>query len=174
MAGCRVFAFIPLVLLASPLAAQGRPVELGLDAAVEVTESQDLTTTIIAIPVQAVRAGFPLSDRVLLEPRLAFTFVSVEGNSSTRVVPTLGLVYNLVSDPARTRPYIRPFVAAIFTSNGSSATQAIVGGAVGLRQPVASRLAVRLELRAAYGFETDTRPSLTSVAALFGLSFFTK
>jgi hypothetical protein len=171
MAARRFFPLIPAVLLASPLTAQGRPIELGIDGAVEVSESQDLTTTAIGIPVQTLRVGFSLSDRVSLEPRLSFTHVSVEGSGSTVVIPTLGLVYNLVTDPARTRPFIRPFVAAIATSGTG---QGIVGGAIGVREPVATRLAARLELQAAYGIKSDNRPSLFSVAVLFGVSFFTK
>jgi len=174
MAKHHSFLLIPLVFLASALAAQGRPIELGIDGSVEVAESNDLTTTSVGIPAQSLRVGVPLSDRVSLEPRISFTFVSVEGSNSTVVIPTLGLVYNFVTDPARTRPFVRPFAAFISIGNGTSTSQAIVGGAVGVRIPMGSRLAGRLELQGAYGFETDTRPSLTSVAALFGVSFFTK
>ena len=146
----------------------------GIDAAVEVSESADLTTTAVGIPLRTLRAGFRVSDRTSIEPRISFTFASVEGNSATFVVPTLGLVYDFVTDPTRTRPFVRPFAAFISTSNGTSTSQAIVGGAVGVRMPMGSRIAARLELQGAYGFETDTRPSLTSVSALVGVSFFTK
>jgi hypothetical protein len=174
MATRSVLLFIPAVFLASPLAAQGRPIELGLDAAVEVSESADRTTTAVGVPLQTLRAAFRVSDRTSIEPRISFTFVSVEGNSATVVVPTLGLVYDFVTDPTRTRPFVRPFAAFISTGNGTSTSQAIVGGAVGVRLPMGSRLAARLELQGAYGFESDSRASLTSVSALFGVSFFTK
>ena len=174
-------AGIVLALMATALpplvAAQSKPVELGIDGGFEykVNSPTDLT---LGLPIQSFRVGFPAGRTVSIEPNVTFNYVKVEATPSfLQFRPELGVLLHFSSETNRSRGFFRPFVGATFShigSGGGSANQFYVGGGVGVKVPLnVSRLAARFEGGVRHGFEGDFA-SATSIYALFGFSFFTR
>jgi hypothetical protein len=165
-----------LALVAAPLAAQSKPIELGFDAGVGF-KVNDPTFFTASIPVQSLRVGFFLSDRVSIEPRILFDFAKEEGEDGAfQFGGELGIPFHFSADASRSRAYFVPFAGIEYFDFGpSSANQFHVGGGLGIKVPAKSdRLALRLEAGLQYGFENDDFDKATVVYGLIGFSFFTK
>lgn len=150
-------AVLAALILALPSSgtAQGRPIELGIDAGGTLDLSADAVA--IGVPVQDFRAGFFISEALSVEPRLALNYLDGDGGSSVVTVSAqLGPMIHFSPDRGRTQGYVRPFGGLNFLKVGSeSDTQFAVAGAVGVKIPVAERLATRLEGSFPHGFETS-------------------
>lgn len=140
------------VLLAATLvvafpATSAAQVEIGLDGAVGIYDydESDDNVTIVRIPEPLLRLGFPVGERVVLEPLVAFASISSGGSTSTQVqfVPGVAILF---SDEGRPRFYLRGEVGVIRVGgSGDSATQTGVGGAAGIRIPMRDNAIFRLE-----------------------------
>jgi hypothetical protein len=168
--------WIVMSLAAAPGAwAQGRPVELGLDAGVSFNLSDPNVTT-ISIPVQDLRAGFFLSDAVSLEPRIALNYLKVEDSDAlTTITLAVGGLYHFHADRTRAQPYVRPFAGLAYIDVGpDSETQFSAGGGIGIKLPMAERFAARLEGAYVHGFETDALLGSDAINLTVGFSFYTR
>ena len=156
--------------LAVNLAAQ-RPVEIGMDAAFQFLFEGGATAWSLSVPIQQARFGFMASDRLSVEPRFAFSHVD-NGASLTVLQAGLHLLYYYQPTAGGSRPYVTVGGTLLFVdaSFGRSDTQFQLGAGIGVLLPIVSRLFGRLEARYDRGFS----PKLNGVAALFGLSFFTR
>ena len=175
--GLAAFVFTATIADAQP----PRPVELGIDAGVTIGLG-DNSVTVVDIPVQAFRAGFFMNDRVSLEPRIALTTISGEGDTFTTYLAELGLLYHFYRSRLRTDAYpygsplsafyVRPFFGLVGASGGdNSTTNGRVGAGLGMKVPLASRLASRFEANYAHIFGDF---SADQIGLLAGLSFFTR
>ncbi len=158
-----------------------RPIELGVDAAVTIGLG-DNSVTVVDIPAQAFRAGFFLNDRISLEPKFGLTTISGGGDTFTSYLAELGLLLHFYR--ARMRAdrypypsplsafYVRPFVGVLGTSaEGPNITNGRVGAGLGMKVPLANRLASRFEANFAHVFgDFDSN----EIGLLAGLSFFTR
>ena len=152
--------------MAVNLAAQ-RPVEIGMDAAFQFLFEGPWT---LSVPIQQARFGFMASDRLSVEPRFSFSHVN-NGVSLTALQAGLHLLHYFQPMAAGARPYVTEGVTFLFLDvGGSSDTQFQLGAGIGVLLPIVSRLFGRLEARYDRGFS----PKVNGVAALFGLSFFTR
>jgi hypothetical protein len=152
-----------------------RPLELGIDAGVSIGLDDD-SFTMIDIPVQAFRIGFPVSPRISLEPKLRINVLTGEGDTFSTYRGELGLLYHLGSDryPGayhRAGLYLRPFVGIVGFSNGDSDSAGLLGAGVGYKMPLVSRLSSRFEANFAHYFGDGDANELGLLA---GLSFFTR
>jgi hypothetical protein len=148
------------------------PIELGLDAGVSVNLSTPKTTD-ISIPVQLVRAGFFYNDRVSIEPQLRISSISGGGISLSTYTAALGVLWHLHEHPTGEGVYLRPFVGFTGVSgSGASETRTIGGGGVGIKVPIAHRLAARFEANYTHLF--SSRSGNNALGVLAGLSFFTR
>ena len=177
MSGRGAAALMTFVVTAIPLAAQSRPIELGIDGGFEYKVNSPTVLT-LGLPIQSFRAGFPAGRTASIEPNVTFNYVKVEAAPSfLQFRPELGVLLHFSSETNQSRGFFRPFVGATFThvgSGGGSDNQFYLGGGVGVKVPVkATRLAARFEGGIRHGFEGDLA-SATSIYALFGFSFFTK
>lgn len=163
------------LILAVPARAQDRPVELGLDAGVSFNISDPNVTT-ISIPVQDLRVGFFVSDRLSLEPRVALNYLKVEDSDAlTSITAALGALVHFNPDRDRSQFYLRPFGGLAFVDFGDdSETQFSLGGGLGVKLPMAERFAARLEGAFAHAFETDALAGSDAVSLTVGFSFFTR
>lgn len=163
-----------LAAVTPPLArAQTNLIELGVDGALEII-LEDPRVTTIGIPIGQFRVGFFTSPTLSWEPSLALNYVNFEGGGdASRIRLGLGLLFHLSPDRTRPQTYLRPFGGLTTVSNGASDTDAHLGFGMGFKIPWANRrLATRLEAFLQHVF---TEPDgVTSVGALFGLSFFTR
>jgi len=172
---CCAAAAAVVVLLVSPARAQGRPVELGIDAGGSLDLSAG-NTVVVGLPVQDFRAGFYLSDRVSVEPRLALNYLDGDGGDAI-VAGTvqLGPVLHFTPDRGRAQPYVRPYGGLNFVKvGGESDTQFALGGALGVKVPVGERLATRIEGSFTHGFDSGRSSGGNALGLTIGLSFYTR
>jgi hypothetical protein len=176
-------AAVAAFLLAAPLTAQvGRTpgaFEFGVDIGVGTDDQSDVTT--IAIPVPRLRVGFFASPRLSLEPSVAFTRVSGDGDSFSTLDADVGLLAHLTGTPQTAALYLRPFVglqriSGDFNGVGSeSMTRTRLGGGIGVKLPVLDhRLAWRLEGSFGRLLESDDTLASNQFAFTVGLSFLTR
>ncbi len=180
------FKSAPLALLLSAAlpalaSAQGRPIELGIDAlslGVDVFSAfgQTATVTTVSVPEGSFRAGFFVGDQVSVEPRIAFDYVKVEDVDAVTVGTfSLGALYHFTPERQSSQVYLRPVGSISFVDfGGQSASQVFLGVGLGVKQPILGQLATRLELEFAHGFDNDDFANVNSLAAVFGFSFFTR
>ncbi len=163
-----------------------RPIELGMDAALSYESRDNLNVTALTLPVTRFRAGFFLSDALSLEPGVALRYnrVTIENpitgddrtESGTSYALSLGLLYHFRQDRTQSQPYLRPFLGISgFTGDGNSGSQISLGGAFGMKIPLADRLGSRIEV--GYTHRLENEPEFQSGNEFFlgfGLSFFTR
>lgn len=173
-----IFAAAAVAIVSAGAHAQGsapRPLELGIDAGVTIGLGDDAFTT-ISIPAQAFRVGFPISPRTSLEPKLAVNIITGNGDTFTTYRAELGLLYHLGSDRypgayQRAGLYVRPFLGIVGFADGDSDSAGILGGGVGYKFPIISRLSSRFEANFAHEFGNG---DANEIGLLAGLSFFTR
>jgi opacity protein-like surface antigen len=158
-----------------------RPIELGVDGTIARVTSDGGDFTTIAVPLGRVRAGFYLSDAVSLEPSLGFSWVDTDDASATSLTLGAGLLYHFKADPAVVRPFIEGNVQMAYEKVSvddldidESDTQFAIGGGVGVKIPMVSRMDLRLEAFVQHAFESDAALSSMTFGALFGFSFYTR
>ncbi|MEJ7759066.1 MAG: outer membrane beta-barrel protein [Gemmatimonadaceae bacterium] len=169
-----------LSLGAAPAHAQiARGVELGIDAGVAIGLGDNSQTT-IDIPAQSFRAGFVMTDRISIEPKLGLRIVTGGGDTFSFYRAEVGALYHLSprADRMRAGVYVRPFAGLVGFSAGDddndtdvSDTNGLLGVGVGLKVPLLSRLSSRFEANFAGNFGDNTD---SQIGLLAGLSFFTR
>lgn len=156
-----------------------RPVELGMDAGATIGLG-DNSVTVVEIPQRAFRIGFFFTDRISLEPKFGLTTISGGGDTFTSYLAELGLLYHFYRTRTRTDLYpsplaafyVRPFVGLTGFSDGDdSDANGRIGAGLGMKVPIASRLASRFEANFAHNFGDF---SSNEIGLLAGLSFFTR
>jgi hypothetical protein len=173
-------------LLHAQNGASHRPIELGIDAALTYESSDNVKQTALTLPVSKFRVGFFMTDAVSLEPSVSVQYSrttienTVTGNdrttSGTSYDLDFSLLYHFSTDRTHSQAFIRPFVGIRgFNGESNSASQALFGGAIGVKLPLATRLATRLE----FGFThfAEDEPEFASsnrIFGSFGLSFFAR
>ena len=174
----KITAVAALALFATALSAQAptpRPIELGIDAGVDIGLG-DNSGTVISIPAQSFRVGFPISPRVSLEPKIGINIFTGDGDTFTTYRGELGLLYHLGSDRypgayQRAGLYVRPFIGIVGFADGDSDSAGLLGAGVGYKFPIVSRLSSRFEANFEHQFgDGDSN----AIGLLAGLSFFTR
>lgn len=165
-----------LAFAATAASAQNpQPIELGVDAGVTIGLG-DNSATVINIPAQALRAGFPIGTRTSLEPKLGMTIISGEGDTFTTYQGELGLLYSLGSGRypgayQRAGLYVRPFLGIVGFSGSGSESNGYIGGGLGYKMPLLSRLSARYEANFSHQFGDGDG---NAIGLLAGLSFYTR
>jgi hypothetical protein len=164
--------FVAVLALPSFAWAQGRPVELGIDARVGF-ELSGSNTVSVGVPTQSFRAGFFVADAVSIEPRLSLNYIH-SGESLVALAAELGPVFHFGSESGRSGPYLRPFGGINWLKVGSeSDAQLTAGGGLGVKIPIAQRLATRLEATFTHAFESSELGGGNALGGTIGFSFFT-
>jgi hypothetical protein len=162
-------AFVAIPTL---LAAQNRPIEFGVDAGLTYRSNSPHITT-IGIPIQDLRVGIPIADKITIEPRASLNYVKVQNSkASSQIALGAGLLYHLKA--LKEGIYIRPFASYDrFSSSGSSASQFTAGGGLGYKAGTGGVVG-RLEAGYAHSFKNDNFAKSDNIFALIGISLFTK
>jgi hypothetical protein len=168
----RISLAAALLLLPAICAAQSRPVEFGLDAALDYRVNSPHVTT-IGVPIQDLRVGFGISDNISIEPRLSFNYLKVEGSSSIWTAGLGGgLLFHL--NTIRNGVYLRPFVGWDHIDvGGSSASQFNAGAGVGIKTGTGGVVG-RFEAGYAHAFKNNDFSASDDVVLLLGISLFSK
>lgn len=177
-------AGIALFLLAVPLQGQMRPLELGVDGGVVYTdpagEGRDNRVWDLALPVQNLRLGVFLTDRISVEPSISLARLDLRDDEDLTQVGAAGnLLYHLDTPGIRPRFFgqVGGGMEYVRVSDGGfreSDTQWLAGAGLGMRLPVADRIALRTSAVYWRAFESDLAPDANQVRGQLGISFFTR
>lgn len=164
--------FIAVSVFAPQLAAQSRPVELGVDMGALVDFGNGETDTFFDLPTGVLRVGLWMNDKISIEPNFWVSVAHVGGETNTRFSVAPALLYHFKTDRTMMRPYVAVF-PGIYHQSGGGGSQFFVGGGLGALFPMQERLAFRAEATFSHFFETDTFSDLNEVGLRLGFSFFT-
>ena len=166
--------------LPSQLDAQSGSVEIGFDTGLSLTMPSDTdfrdydNVTSIDVPRQSIRVGFFVSDQLSIEPAVGFSWLDAGGESLTQLALAGRVLYHFSPDPTRPRFYLGGGAGLnLIDLAEQQETQFGVGGGLGVKLPVADRMAIRLEGSFGRYFETDLLPATSVIGAVVGFSFFT-
>jgi len=171
-----LLALLPSLSHVAALAGQGRPIELGAGLGVFMFQSGGGTE---AIQFQTggggVFLGFPVSERLAIEPAIGIDFTHVE--SVELLVAGLSLSVPFYQQSYRRGFFISPFatlslINAAAAGTGDSDLQLGVGGALGGKFPVGDRVAFRIEVPVGYAFESDYRANTFTIGMQCGVGVF--
>jgi len=142
---------------------------LGLAGVVVTSVGGDSVFAVGAPASSAVHATLFVSPRLALEPQLAFTFASSDGDSVHALV-LAGQVDYFLGDRNTKSPFLfgRGLLQRVGDSDVSY-TSTGVGGGVGYRIPIGDRAVFRLEGRYDHLFESDSRSSADQFSAIFAI-----
>jgi len=129
--------------------------------------------TVISVPIQAVRVGFFVNDRVSVEPKVGLNVFHTEGETFSSYDVETGVLYHFSKNPIGRGVYLRPYAGFQgISGGGDSETRGIFGAGFGAKIPFADRFATRMEI----GYQHMTAPtngnSDNALIVLFGLSIF--
>ena len=157
------------------LAAQRRPVELGVDGGLGIDFNGGTLTT-FSVPIQSLRIGFMASDNVSIEPSTSINILKYEGADAIATVSlALSGLFHFTPDRSMAQAYFRPQAGLNFITDGDdSASQLSLGGGFGVKLPVADQMAIRLDGSFVHAFENDDFAGRNGIAALVGFSVFTR
>ena len=145
--------------------------ELGVDANMTIGLG-DNSYTNFNLPSGAVRVGFPMSNRVSIEPRGRLSVTSGDGDTFTTYNLAVGALYHL-NAAARMREgiYLRPALGVSGYSGDDSDSNLFGSIGVGLKRPILAQLGSRFEAGFVRNFGNGGSNGLELSA---GLSWFTK
>lgn len=178
---CATLAALAFTAFTSTARAQSpiNPVELGVDA--QIGFGLDDQGTLISFPLQKIRAGFVIANAMTFEPALGFVRGSDDNGSGSSMLLDLSLLYHFSPNRAANQFYVRPVVGfqRVAFSNDvagvdESDTYTSIGVAGGVKIPLMSRVATRLEAEFRNQLEHDGVPSQSALNLNFGFSFFTR
>jgi hypothetical protein len=162
---------LSLSLLAAPLAAQSKGLELGADVGAGLTFGGGSTFFTVTTPT-SVRVGVPMGDRMSIEPRFLISLITGEGETVTSF--DLTPAFLLAFRDARSGPYVALLPQVSYVSAfDESATQFSAGAGIGIRIQQTDRFGFRVEGQFIHGFENDDFSDSNEVNALLGFTFFT-
>lgn len=169
-----LIAAVGIAVVSGKGLAQGG-VELGMDAGLRLDLSDPSVTT-FEVPIQSVRAGFLVTERISAEPAVGLSYFKFEGEDAVIALNAdLAALVHFGADGVRRGLYLRPVVGISFVDVGSeSVSQFSAGAGVGVKLPLADQLAARVEASYRHGFENDDLLGTDVIGLSFGLSFFTR
>ena len=162
-----------LSLIAAPLEAQSRGLELGADVGAGLMFADGSTLFSLTTPT-SIRVGIPVGEKMAVEPRFLLSLVSGEGETVSSIDLTPAIMLALGPDP-RQGLYVALLPQLRYASAfGESASQFGAGAGVGVRIRKSERFGFRVEGQFLHNFENDDFFGSNDVNALLGFSFFTR
>ncbi len=144
--------------------------ELGVDATATIGLGGESFTQ-INIPSGSLRLGFPINERISIEPRGQLAISHASGSTVTVYAVEVGALYHL-DDRANMRSglYLRPAIGVQGFSGDGSQNNVFAGFGVGLKKPLVGQLGSRYEVAYYRNFNNGGSNELRLFA---GLSWFT-
>jgi hypothetical protein len=168
----RLVSLAAVLAFPALLSAQSRPIELGVDAGLTYRANSPHVTT-IGIPLQDLRIGITVADKITLEPRGSLDYAKVQGSSAAwNLALGAGVLYHL--NTLKSGPYFRPFATWNHYAVGSnSASQFSAGAGLGIKTGTGGVVG-RFEAAYEHAFSNNNFAKSDYVVLLLGLSVFTK
>lgn len=178
-------AGLAVLAMALPLEGQLRTLELGVDGGVHYMdpagEGRDNRVWDVAFPLQSVRVGLHVTERVSVEPSLSFLRRDFGEEDLTQVGALGSVLYHLNQPAMGMRPQFfglagggLEYVRLSDEIGSDSDTQWLAGGGLGMKLPVADRIALRTTATYWRAFESDVAPHANLVRGDLGVSIFTR
>jgi hypothetical protein len=161
-----------LLLATSTAASAQSGVELGADLGLGLLFGNGSTVFQASTPT-SLRAGFLVSEKMQLEPRVNLVLLSGSGSTITSLSATPALMFRLKGTRSDGMYFAALPGLDLVSGGGNTATQFSLGGGIGIRIPQGERLGFRIEGQYVHSFENDDFTGIDSIRALFGVSFFT-
>ncbi len=164
-------SFVAVALYAEAARAQTpTALEFGVDATATIGLGDNSFTT-ISIPSGSVRVGFPMTERVSIEPRGSLSITSGGGNTITTYGVQVGALYHL-DEASRMRSglYVRPAIGVSGYSGSGSQNSVFAGAGIGLKHPFLPQFGSRFEAAFYHNFNNGSSNEIELSA---GLSWFT-
>jgi hypothetical protein len=159
-------------LLSGSLAAQSKPIELGLDMGLAIDFGGGATNTYFDLPTGVLRAGLWMTDKVSIEPNLWVSISHAGGGTDTRFSVAPALLYHFKTDPTMMRPFVAVF-PGLYHQSGGGGSQFFAGAGLGALFPMQERLALRAEALFTHYFSSDSFSDFNELGVRVGFSFFT-
>jgi len=172
------------LLIDVSLQAQARPIELGTDLslswypdgglfalAIPAAGAGFLSSTLPA-PVTGVRVGFPLSNRVSVEPATSLSVLSTLDQTIVAWNLAARLLYHLRDGAARSRPYVGGMGTLTLLDVSRSVTQFGIGIEAGVKTLISDRVGWRFGGGYYHGFGNSDFGGRDVVYGLLGISVF--
>lgn len=163
---------LALLLATFATASAQSGIELGADLGVGLLFAGGSTLFNTSTPT-SLRAGFPVSEKMQLEPRVNLVLLSGGGSTITSLSATPALMFRLKGTRSDGMYFAALPGLDLVSGGGQTATQFSLGGGVGFRFPQGDRFGFRIEGQYVHSFENDDFAGIDSIRALFGISFFT-
>ncbi|HVX39192.1 MAG TPA: hypothetical protein VHB25_06430 [Gemmatimonadaceae bacterium] len=184
----RMLKYLPVAVLSlagTARAQQQSPLwEFGVDGALAhrtthvdtPTGTRDVSATNVQLPIAMVRAGVYLNPQVELEPALGITHSSSGGSDFTQLDLDVGLPIYFTGTRATDQFYVRPVIGFDhFSGTGARGfTQTSLGAGLGIKLPIDSRIASRIEAQYRHGLHSDPAAAYDQFALLLGLSVYSR
>ncbi len=178
------FAGIALLAAAVPVHGQMRTLEIGMDGGISysdpATEGTDNRVWDVSVPFQSARVGLFVTPQISLEPAVTLNRVSLPNDERATQVTTVGnVLYHLNTPEWRPQLFAQAgggleYVSWKDVDFDENDTQWVAGAGVGMKLPVADRLALRTSAVYWRAFESDHFPRMNQVRGQVGVSFFTR
>lgn len=182
-----VFAPILVLTLASAASAQQQsPLwEFGVDGMIAhrtthvdlpAGATEDVSATIVQLPIGMVRAGVYLTPTVELEPAIGIVHTSTSGGDLTQLNLDIGLPIYFTGTRATDQIFARPLIGFdhVSGSGDNGFTQTSLGAGLGIKIPIDSRIASRIEAQYRHGMHSAPANSYDQFALLLGLSVYSR
>jgi len=153
--------------------------EMGLDGGVtlQIVDDSHRTLADVSFPIPALRVGYFLTDRVEMEPRVAYqraridndAFDSGEAQTSQSGLAGLALAYH-GGEPGHSRFFIAGGAIALFAGGTTAENHWGAEVGFGYKASLAPRWAARLELSVIRTFGNDAFPAAWMPSLTVGFS----
>lgn len=165
---------------------QSRLLEFGLDGTMAFGMG-DVKQTVVGLPLNQFRVGFYMNDQLSIEPSASINYSKASAGGASVSTNTIDLgvsaLWHLSTDRSQNQWYVRPGIDILHTgssdsfggtSTSDSNNQFALGAAFGLKMPLMSRMATRLEVGLQHRMKSDPIPAQTFLGVSAGFSFFTR
>ena len=163
-----------LLLASGDAAAQSPDVEMGIDAAVQISIPDDGdNTTTVDVPFGRFRFGNYVSDRTLVELGLGFNLINFLGETFSAGNGEVSVSYHFTGNASLARAFIIMGGGGRFVHvDDDTVGQGFALGGLGVKVPIRRVVGVRFEVDYLRAFETDRFDGANEIRFLMGTSFY--
>lgn len=163
-----------LLLVSGGVAAQSPDVELGIDAAVQISIPDDGdNTTTVDVPFGRFRFGNYVSDRTLVELGLGFNLIDFDGETVSAGNGEVSVSYHFTGNASRARVFIIMGGGGRFVHvDDDTVGQGFALGGLGVKVPIRRVVGIRFEVDYLRAFQTDRFAGANEIRFLIGTSFY--
>ncbi len=172
-----VASCIPVLMLVATVetaGAQSPDVEMGIDAAVQISIPDDGdNTTTVDVPFGRFRFGNYVSDRTLVELGLGFSLINFSGATASAGSGEASVSYHFTGNASRARAFLIVGGGGRFVHvDDDTFGRGFALGGLGVKVPIRRAVGMRFEVDYLRAFEADAFDAAHEIRFLMGTSFY--